>query len=69
MNQLIIPKVTSSEIINSRKINNKELISEIKQNNKLMNSIERECNSTEKDRKKINSNNINNNKQIKFFSQ
>ena len=61
MNQLIIPKVTSSEIINSRKINNKELISEIKQNNKLMNSIERECNSTEKDRKKINSNNINNN--------
>ena len=57
MNQLKIPNVyNSSRLDNSKNRNNKEIISDVKANNKLMSSIERDYNSQEKDRKKINYN-------------
>ena len=52
LNKLNVSNVISSET-NNLKTRNKDIISEIKTNNKLMNSIERDCNISTKERKNV----------------
>ena len=52
LNKLNVSNVISSETNNLKTIN-KDIISEMKTNNKLMNSIERDCNISTKERKNV----------------
>jgi hypothetical protein len=52
LNKLNVSNVISSET-NNLKTRNKDIISEVKTNNKLMNSIERDCNISTKERKNV----------------
>jgi hypothetical protein len=52
LNKLNVSNVISSET-NNLKTRNKDIISEMKTNNKLMNSIERDCNISTKERKNV----------------
>jgi len=65
LNKLNASNVISSETNNLRARNNKEIISEVKTNNKMMNSIERDCNISTKERKNVIKSNKDKNKSPK----
>jgi hypothetical protein len=65
LNKLNVSNVISSETNNLRSRNNKEIISEVKLNNKMMNSIERDCHISAKERKNVIKSNKDKNKSPK----